>query len=719
MAQASTLPMNLGDTIYSLTLSGILMLGLIVWFLKGVLSGRWTYHVTGLEIGLILFVAAGVLSTWTAADKRLALSQISILVGPILAAILMVQVLRTTGRASIVLMVIAALGIVSTYQCVEQFAVSNRITIEQYEKDPNSLLEPMGIDPGTFDNFLFEHRLYSRGIRGFFTTSNSAASFGLLACLAAFALLAERWTSRKDAVAGGRSLLFSSVAAAILVAGLFLTQSKGGIVAFFVAAGLLAGLLAWRRLPVARRKTTLIVAGSLCALAAVAIVYAAVSYGMKHGRLPGGNSMLVRWQYWAASARMIADHPLTGVGPGNFAACYTQYKPAAALETVADPHCLPLSLLAQYGPLGLIGFLALLLIPLGRSLLPLARQSSLPLACWSASKRSILLALVALSGCLLIVRPILIPPVTADSIEIIVYSIVSQYAAPVAAFLIGFVLLVVPLNAARSAAKPQAGPIIVATLGCAVIGVLLHNLVDFALFEPGVWMAFWIVMACLICLGHRDEQNRVCPYFRRIAVAVISAVLLIGYAVFIWLPVFRTTADIQQARDQASVGQLDLAHRLLDAADEADPLSAAAVNLNGNLYLQQYEEGVPKRPALLRSAAECFEKAIRANAADYKSYEKMGLVLSQLGQDQQSYDYYAKAANLYPGNERLWLRLGQIADRMGKRDIAIAHYRKAVEVEDAFRGQFKQMYPKWEKPVSRLGEADYQLALRRIKELAG
>jgi hypothetical protein len=723
-AQSSTLPMNLGDMIYSLTLSGILLLAVVVWFLRAVFSGRLSYHVTGMEIGMVLFFAAGVLSTCTAADKRLALSQMSLMFAPLLAAVLMVQILRTIGRTSLVLIVIAALGVVSTYQCIEQLTSSNRILEEQYQKNPQSVLEPMGIEAGTLDHFMFEHRLYSRVIRGFFTTSNSAASFGLLACFAVLALLAERSASRKDSPSGRRNLLYPAIAAAVLIVSLFLTQSKGGVTAFFVAAALLGGLLAWRKQPPARRKALLIGAALLCTLAVVAVVYAAVSYGMKHGRLPGGNSMLVRWQYWAASARMIADHPLTGVGPGNFATYYSHYKPDAALELVADPHCLPLSLLAQYGPLGLIGFLALVFIPLGRSFSPLMRGTPALSACWSGSKRTILLTLGGLCACLLIVRPILIPLPPGDSFEILIYDLVSLYLAPAAAFLIGFLLLVVPLGAKRTAEGPEVTPIVVAVMGCAVVGVLLHNLIDFALFEPGVWMAFWAVMACLACLG--TGKNGVCPYFcvsmdsagRKILPAAIAAIILAGYLVFIWVPVLRTTANIQQARDEVSIGAPDNAHRLLDAAIEADPLSSAALNLKGNLYLQQYEQP-SKQPALLRGAAECFRKATQVNPEDYKNYEKTGFVFSLMGQDQQAYDWYAKAAGLYPGNERIQLRLAQTADRMGKRDAAVIHYRRAVEIEDAFRNQFKQMYPKWGKPVSRLGESEYQLALKRIQELSG
>ena len=136
-----------------------------------------------MEIGLILFGAAAILSSLGASDKRAAVNHATILLAPVLAALLLTQILDRPGRIRVVLIVIVALGIVSAYQCAEQFLVSNAITIEQYEKDPSMLLGPLGIEPGTFQHFLFEHRLYSRGIRGFFTTSNSAASFAICACL--------------------------------------------------------------------------------------------------------------------------------------------------------------------------------------------------------------------------------------------------------------------------------------------------------------------------------------------------------------------------------------------------------------------------------------------------------------------------------------------------------------------------------------------------------
>jgi O-antigen ligase len=152
--------------------------------------------------------------------------------------------------------------------------------------------------------------------------------------------------------------------------------------------------------------------------------------------------MLVRWQYWQASAKMFADHPLTGVGPGNFASFYTRYKPAAALESVADPHNFPLSILTQYGPLGLIGFLVMIFIPLWKALSP-AAASPLPRIDQPqpAFRTLALTLLIIISLALLFVRPLLMPPPPADTIEVVIYLILTLYITPAAVFFIAFLLL--------------------------------------------------------------------------------------------------------------------------------------------------------------------------------------------------------------------------------------------------------------------------------------
>jgi hypothetical protein len=721
-AQMLIVPGSLGDTVYSLTLSGLLIFAFLSWLLWHILRSSLVYRVTGIEIGLAVFGTAAVISACGASDKRAAITQVMSLLGPIFAALLLAQVLDRPGKMRLVLIVVVALGIVSAYESAEQFFLSNAITIEEYEKSPDLLLEPLGIETGTFQHFLFEHRLYSRGVRGFFTTSNSAASFAILACAAAAALLVRKLQACKAREAEPRYGLFTLLAGIVIVAGLFVTQSKGGILAFFVGLALCGLLVSIDRWFGSRKRRVLAALVLLVLLLAAGAGSAAVLYGLKHGSLPGGNSMLVRWQYWVASMQMYADHRLTGVGPGNFSDYYTHYKPAAALESVADPHNFVLSLITQYGPLGLIGFLAMVFVPLWQSVVAPAATLPTPDAHAQPSFRTLaLIMLAAVCACVLVIRLLLIPT-TADSPDVLLYEIVTVHVAPVAAFVVGFLLVGAPLNDGHGGQADFTGATLPAVLGSAVLAVLLHNLVDFALFEPGVWMAFWITIACLIAMRVQPQAG-FCIIARRGRVlkplaSAAAIVLLASYVLYVWKPVCDATLGIQQAQLAASAGNFDGAHQHLAAAMRADPLSPVAANFSGRLYLQQCEQAKERQPPLLEEAARCFSEAIERNPADYKNYEKLAMVCSRLGQQPKAYDWYLKAAGLYPGCERIWFELAQTADELGRAGLALCHYTKAVEIEDRYRQQFRRMYPDRDKIVSRLGDKEYEYAKRRIAELS-
>lgn len=720
--QTLTLPGNLSDTTYSLTVSGLLIAALALWFLGGIWRSRMVYRVTGMEAGLVLFLVSAVISAFGVSEKRLAINTITILAGPILAAMLLVQLLDCASRIRIVLLTVAALGVVSAFQCAEQFLVSNQITIEQYEKTQETLLGPLGIEPGTFQHFLFEHRLYGRGVRGFFTTGNSAASFAILAALAGLALLLQRCRTDADRPSRLRSWLYPIIALLIILVGLGLTRSKGGILAFVIAA-VLFGVLALLRERLARhRQAAWIVSVAAVLIVSLAIGYAAISYGLQRGRLPGGNSMLVRWQYWRASAQMVADHPLTGIGPGNFAHNYTRYKPASAPESVSDPHSFPLSLLAQYGPLGLLGFLTMVFLPIYLGTARDPEESTQQADKGLGTRPLAAITLLTVCGVMLVFRPLLIGGTGAGDIVVILYEATVLYIAPAAAFLIGFLLLAAPLD--RHAEKPgqRRSVAVGAALGCAVGGVLIHNLIDFAIFEPGVWATLWTVLACFIAMGHQQRPLRTVTLRAGKTlkpIAAGAALLLVGmYVYFVWQPVYRVSTRAQQGLQAASIGQLDRAHALLDAASEADPLSPSALYVNGRLYLQEADRATTGQALLLEKAMECFRKAIERDPADYKNYEKAGDVAAQAGQYQNAYEWYSQAAERYPGSGRLQLRLAQVAEQLGNADMALRHYRRAIEIEEAFREQFRDMYPEREHVVSRLGQDNYELARRRVEELS-
>lgn len=369
--QLANQPVNIGDSTFSLIISEILLFSFLSWLIFNFLGKRFLYRLTTLEIGLALFIIAAIISSCVAPNKRAAITTSVSLLAPIFMAILFIQILDSPAKIKFVLYTIVGVGLLSAGYCFIQFIWINPALLSDYRADPNVFLQKIGIEPGSFHQMLLEHSLYSNDIRGFFTTGNSAGSFALLTAFAAAALLIENLKNKRQEHRKLKIAL-SVIACCFIVFGLVLTHSKGAIIATIFGATLFLIYFAASDWLFSHKKSVIIIF-ILCAMAVGSF---AVWFGLTHDRLPGGNSMLVRWQYWQASAQMYADHPFAGVGPGNFAYFYSHYKPASAPETVSDPHNFLLSFLLQFGPLGLAGFLLMALTPLAAAIFVPANQNS-------------------------------------------------------------------------------------------------------------------------------------------------------------------------------------------------------------------------------------------------------------------------------------------------------------------------------------------------------
>ena len=729
-AQASNQMLNFSSTIYSLSISALLLFSFVVWFVWSLCSRKFLYRFTTIEIGLCIFVIAALLASLFATDKRAAITSFAVFVTPVLMALLLVQLLDSHAKIKLVLIVIAALGVVSAYQCLDQFFTGTQAMIDQYEQSPQNFLEPLAIQPGSLSHMLFEHRLYSKGISGFFTTSNSAGSFAMLAFFAALALFLEKFKNRKSRTSRPLHIITAGIAALVILLSFALTRSKGAIAAFSVVLIIFITLLLYGNWLKAHRKTILIICLLFALLAAGVVIW----YGLIHHRLPGGNSMLVRWQYWSAAVKMYAEHPVIGVGPGNFNSFYPHYKPPAAPETVADPHNFLLSIITQYGPLGLLGFLTMFLLPLWKttaapSVLPKTNEAS-----EQTLKKSAVSFVILISIVLLLIRPLLTPIIVNDDVTltVMIYVVLNLYILPVAIFIIGFWFLASTLYTVRDTQYTTHNISITAVaLSCAVLGCLIHNLIDFAIFEPPVLTAFCAVIACLAALNcHRSSSPhfvlRPAPFVK---VLVAAAGLLIVWAYFNYclIPTAKSTAKIQQANQAILSGQFEYAHNLFASAAKDDPLSAAPLLLNGRLYLRRFlAPGSNQKDLLLKSKKSLLE-AVERNPADYKNFERLAETynnLAQISTANSMTDYLGKAfdnaemaVKLYPGCGRLRFKLAEIAEQLGEIVLAVEQYKAAVKIEDGFRRQFQIMYPESE-IFSRLGEDKYQAAKQNIKNLS-
>jgi hypothetical protein len=713
----------LTSEIVSLYMSTALLGCFALWLAVSALQGRLRWRRTYLGAGVSLFLAAGIIACLAASNKRAAVTDLVVLIAPMLTAMFLVQLLTSRQRVYLAILLVLAVSVAMTAQCIDQLAESTGTLIESYEQDPAEQLRVLGIEPDSLEHWMYEHRLYSKDIRGFLMTSNSAASFFLLAVFAGMGVCIEAFRQRHRPEC---LVAFVGYLVALLfgLGGLLLTQSKGGIGAFALAVMLgvvtrLFGERLWRHRAAVG---IFLLAGVVLAVIVIA------AYGIQHGRLPGGNSMLVRWQYWQSTIGMIADHAVTGVGGGNYGFLYPLYKEPAALETIRDPHNVVLSLLSQYGPLGLLGFLVAIFYPLYKSLGAVFEPAGSSVSVLPATGKKLWLALLGVSVCLfLFVRPMLIDAnFFHERADVRSAAYVVLYVFPAGVFVLAFGLLGAVAHGDLSISRRN--DYLLLSLIFGVTALLIHNLVDFAIFEPGVWGLLWLFAAMAAACGHHEMASGdgvfVLSGVRRLgAVVCVCAVFFGIVAVAVTGPV-RANRLFRRALT-APTPQWDL----VDHAIAADGLSPDTAYNAAGLLRQVYAQQRPSNRdiSLLERAAEFAVVAQRRNPDGFKAY-RLAADIALMRADaadgdektrllREGYELLLNALDRYPGSDRIHYNLGQIAERLDRPHEALTHYRSAVAIEDAYQVQFKVMYPDRRPVISRLGNTAYTIARARIESL--
>lgn len=707
------------DSIYSLCFSGSLLIIFAIWIISRFSLSASTYRPSRLEAGTLLFIVAAFISTFFASNKRSAITDSITMIAPMLMAIVLADILDSSAKKKILLTAIVAIAAAGTYQCSEQFFSGNKIMLEEYNKAPAVQLEQLGIVPGSFQQMLYEHRLESKDVRGFFTTSNSSGSFAVFSTFLAIALFAG-WFRNLRKTKKFKQAAIAAAIVLIIFSGFLLSASKGAAVSLAVAG---SGLLAWLIAGETIKKYRLPLLAIILVFS-TAITVLAISYGRKHGSLPGGNSILVRWQYWVSATEMVKDNWLTGIGGANFNEHYPRYKTPSALETVRDPHCFPLSLLSQYGIIGLTGFLAAVLLPLSAIMFgKKERPANTPRFCQGNLSTTTKLCGISAVLAMLLIRPILLKVNANGPIDVMFYVFGVMYLAP--AFIFGLVLWLYSRGESKFDTNIE---IEQAAVLLGIFAMLLHNLIDFAIFEPGILTAFWAAVAFLA------SGKRARPVSLRLSKsvrAVIFIAVIAGLFVFARYSLFApaiVASNMERAKILMLTGRASSALEAMNKAIDADELSPQAALFKTDLCLNIFRRNPnQKRKQLLLEAEKAVITAIERNDAGFKSYQKLSQIYDILADLQAPgkparYETALKAISnaidRYPGSSELRIKAGKIAEKAGETAQAIAHYKKCVEIEDSYTLQFKKMYPG--KPVfSRIGKIKYKFATGRIEELGG
>lgn len=172
-----------------------------------------------------------------------------------------------------------------------------------------------------------------------------------------FALMALEARIRRDRIIWGTLALLAAINVTLMVEG-----ATG-----YVVLGLLALLLILRRLPV---RIAVAAMAALCAISAI-LVTVPGPLSQRVSSLAGEvsnwspdtaayrSSAGYRLEFYSNTLRIVADHPLTGVGTGGFPGAYAEQVRGTAMVATRNPHNEYLHIAAQVGLIGLAAMLAL------------------------------------------------------------------------------------------------------------------------------------------------------------------------------------------------------------------------------------------------------------------------------------------------------------------------------------------------------------------------
>jgi len=331
----------------------------IVW------CGATTFAVLALLI--CLAISTIVLIQNESGNARAAVNVLWTWVGLGIGFFLIRQTVRKPEEIRAFTVIMIGLAVVLSAAGLYQIAVTNPKTRAAYEADPEALLAEAGMvaPEGSAARKNFEDRLNSLEPIATFSLTNSLAGY-LAPWLLALGGIALSWQSKtssqplegKYQPSPKAMLVGMGIAAAIIVACLFLTKSRTAYIAAAAGAlvlvfygGLLKRKIGWK-IPVA-------IVGIIAGIGLAAVFFGGLD---REVMSEAPKSLLYRFEYWQSTGAMIVDHPILGVGPGNFQSNYSAYKLPQASETIADPHNALLEVWAIGGTLALVCFVAVFVL---------------------------------------------------------------------------------------------------------------------------------------------------------------------------------------------------------------------------------------------------------------------------------------------------------------------------------------------------------------------
>jgi len=637
-----------------------------------VLRASWAH---AMMAGLGLWVA---MSVWWSADRFTAAISAANLIGALVLLWSASQLVRSWGRLHFVAAAVFALLLVYIAAGLNQRLSQHPANVRAWY-DPNSetsrwrYMKDHGFTENDYQFKRFEANVLSGTLMLFGHSANTYAAAVVVATVVALSILLQR-VAYRDGIGWAIAIAVTFPFAAYV---LYHTRSLGAAISIVLALSALGAIWRLNRWLVRHSTKAYWIAVAILCLGAAAVV----GHGLTHNSL-GVRTLTFRWHYWTGAASIVRQHPLAGVGWDNFAMYYPQVRPAQATEEVKDPHNFMVRAFAELGVIGGALFLAWML----RMWWELTRPVWPPMTSAASlqGKRRGIIFLAAPAILIGVVNLVLSVDFSQQSSHVFLetcYRVMAMLLMLGGLAAAGFESLMAEKLDDRPAPWVLYGILV-------AMGVfLIHNLIDFSLFEPGPMFVFALLAGSGLGVRHPSLAGRRKKTGAVVAGAVVAGLLWLGGAVFVFSPTLAAELDAASADAALHDRRIAYAARLYGDARGHEPANgeyafraAQLLALNGSP--RSYTLGI-------------IESAIQANPRESKYHRWLASYeLRQFSPDavliRQAYE---AALRLYPRDVGARLEYAAALAQLGDA-AAAAQYRQALEYDDELAADEPKRIPK-------------------------
>lgn len=574
----------------------------------------------------------------------------------------MVQLVRDWVKLRLVAAIVFGLLPIYVIQGLNYKFIELPDLIKNFSENKEKYLKEHGFQEDSFAAKQFADKIKLGEMFGYESSPNTFGAVLSLLIVVGGGVVIQRVAERENSggqTARGTSLDPGVVAVGIAIGmGLWImayTRSRTAFATPVIAIVLLLGV--WRfRGAMGRRSKAFYVAGVLSfALVAAAVI----GHGIAHGSLVH-SSLTFRWHYWVGSVGIFREHPWLGVGWNNFGLHYLAHRLPMAPEEVKDPHNF---LMRFFIELGLIGGLLVVAWQL-RLWWELTRPIVPSVDAERNQKNPGVIGFVAMvSGGGVLLSTLISVDFSMGAVELEVMRRL---------LFVGAMIVVSSLAALRTLHSQEAderpAPWILYPILVGIGVFLIHNLIDFSLFEIGPMMVFAVLVGS--ALGVRQGNVAPSPASSKgvgIAFAV-AMVLWLAAALLLWGPVLAAERSAAAADEAIRTNRIPLATPFLEEANRE------AWHLNADYAY---------RAAAFAPASrwnDLIDEAIRENPREEKYYRfRANGRMAGLNPDATKVRAdYEMAAALDPNNVQLHREYAAVLEKLGDAGGARKQYAEAL-----------------------------------------